>query len=77
MASRENHQHFQHDNVFSEYGDIDRMTGDGTSERSREANALAAATERNVPEYGRANAQAGAGGSVGDEALQHHAYGSS
>ena len=51
MAGTENHEHFQHDMSFSEYGDIDRMTGDGTTARSRAANAMAKETVENPQSF--------------------------
>jgi hypothetical protein len=80
------------DNTFSGPGDINRSEDDDASEpweptsagesgatnaRSRAWNALAADTETDVPEYGRAFAQAGAGGSVGDDDMVNHVYGES
>lgn len=48
-----------------------------TNARSRMWNASAQDTVTDVPEFGRAFAQAGAGGSVGDDDMINHAYGES
>jgi hypothetical protein len=79
------------DHAFSGPGDIDR-TGDddtgepweptsagesgSTNERSRAWNALAADSAQPL-DFGRANPQAGSGGTVGDDDLINHAYGES
>jgi hypothetical protein len=75
---------------FSGPGDISRAddsdpfwepTSEGesgsTNARSRMWNAAAADTVNDVPEFGRAFAQAGAGGSVGDDDMINHVYGES
>lgn len=68
---------------FSGPGDIDRSPDKdpywtpGAGNRQVDSNALARDTETDIPEYGRANAQAGAGGVVGDDDLINHAYGES
>jgi hypothetical protein len=70
-----NHDQFAHDNTFSGPGDIDRVTGDNTSARSREANAEAADVLR-APDNERAFPVAGSGGSI-NERTANHEYGAS
>ena len=73
----ENHDQFPHDLSFSGSGDADASaSANNTTERSAAANAMAEAAE-NVPQFGRANPQAGAGGTVGDDDVMNHVYGRS
>lgn len=72
-----NSRDVDNDDEFSGPGDVTRMTGDGTSERSRAANAAAQDTITDIPEFGRAFALTGPDQSVGDDDMINHVYGES
>lgn len=66
-----NHDQFAHDNEFSSYGDIDRVTGSNTTPESKIQNDLAYGVLRQSADTERAFPQAGAGGSINERTASH------